>query len=290
MNEHPVRRHEDADRSAFRVIVLAVALALFAAGCAQPKLPPVATTGQYLPGKVVWHDLVTADLAAAQKFYAALFGWSFYPAGDGYLHVFSGGRLIGGMATQPEPPHAGYWMPLVSVSNVDRAVEAVSKSGGTRHIEPFDMPGRGRVSVVADPFGATFGLIRTAQGDPADHPAEANDWLWNEIWTTDPARAAGFYKAVAGYTEGEREAFGAAYHYLEASGKPRAGLVAKPDPKLSDTWLVYVRVEDPAAVAKRAEALGGKVLLAPGPQARGGTLAIIMDPAGAAFAVQKWEH
>jgi predicted enzyme related to lactoylglutathione lyase len=271
-----------------RWLALMLGLALLAAGCAKPRLPALATTGHYLPGKVVWHDLVTPDLAKVRNFYGALFGWTFDEVSGGYVLVRSGGHLVGGMAEQDSGSQASYWMPLVSVENVDQAAERVRQAGGSVHLPPFDLPGRGRISVVADPFGATFGLIRAAQGDPADHEPAVNQWLWNEVWTTDPHQAAEFYRSLAGYTEGERTVFGAPYHYLEHSGQPRVGLVEKPDPAISNTWVAYVRVDDPAEVATRAAALGGKILLAPRRDIREGTLAIIMDPSGAVLIAQKW--
>jgi predicted enzyme related to lactoylglutathione lyase len=53
-------------------------------------------------------------------------------------------------------------------------------------------------------------------------------------------------------------------------------------------WLPYVRVDDPSALARKAQALGGRVLLEPSPERRHGTLAIVADPSGAALALQKW--
>ena len=44
-----------------------------------PELPPLTTESgaSRLPGKFVWADLATDDIGAAQKFYGALFGWTF---------------------------------------------------------------------------------------------------------------------------------------------------------------------------------------------------------------------
>jgi hypothetical protein len=43
------------------------------------QLPPIADSAnlEHHPGKIVWADLVTPDLAAAERFYGGLFGWSF---------------------------------------------------------------------------------------------------------------------------------------------------------------------------------------------------------------------
>src|SRR5258705_4371031 len=48
-----------------------------------PPLPPLTTASgsPRLPGKFVWADLVTDDLAAAQNFYGRLFGWTFRDVG-----------------------------------------------------------------------------------------------------------------------------------------------------------------------------------------------------------------
>jgi hypothetical protein len=58
--------------------------------------------------------------------------------------------------------------------------------------------------------------------------------------------------------------------------------------EVQSNWLPYVKVDDPAATAARVEALGGRVLFAPSPEARNGSVALVMDPTGAAFAIQKW--
>jgi predicted enzyme related to lactoylglutathione lyase len=52
-------------------------------------------------------------------------------------------------------------------------------------------------------------------------------------------------------------------------------------------WLTSFGVADPAAAAMLAESLGGKVLLAPSPEVREGTMAIVADPSGAVVVLQQ---
>lgn len=54
------------------LLLLAV---VFSAGCAAtlPEVPPLGAENISLPGKVVWHDLVTHEMKEAKKFYAGLF-------------------------------------------------------------------------------------------------------------------------------------------------------------------------------------------------------------------------
>jgi hypothetical protein len=60
--------------------------ALFVAACASlnVNLPSITETptGERLPGKIVWRDLLTNDPAASQRFYGELFGWEFKSVGN----------------------------------------------------------------------------------------------------------------------------------------------------------------------------------------------------------------
>jgi predicted enzyme related to lactoylglutathione lyase len=56
---------------------------------------------------------------------------------------------------------------------------------------------------------------------------------------------------------------------------------------MQSVWLTYFGVDDPAAAAARAQALGGKVLLPASPQLREGSMAVVTDPSGAVLVLQK---
>jgi predicted enzyme related to lactoylglutathione lyase len=53
-------------------------------------------------------------------------------------------------------------------------------------------------------------------------------------------------------------------------------------------WLSYFAVQDPVSIANKAQALGGKILIAPSADLREGTIALIQDPDGVILALQKW--
>ena len=67
--------------SLVKVILLALPFLLLLTNCSRelPKVPPVTASpsGEYHPGKFVWHDLMTTDVPAVKKFYGDLFGWEF---------------------------------------------------------------------------------------------------------------------------------------------------------------------------------------------------------------------
>ena len=86
-----------------RAAAIGAALALMAAGFAwSAAAAPVmvnATPEAALPGKFVWFDAVTDDLAASEAFYGAVFDWSFRSIGSGdnrYTLIQNRGRSIGG--------------------------------------------------------------------------------------------------------------------------------------------------------------------------------------------------
>ena len=99
---------------------------------------------------------------------------------------------------------------------------------------------------------------------------------------------------VAGLFHGCAECFGLGigdgliFLSVENDGRRRAGIIHLPWQEVTPNWLPYVNVEDPAAMAKRVEELGGQVLIPPRPDIRNGSVGIVTDPSGAAFAIQKW--
>jgi predicted enzyme related to lactoylglutathione lyase len=247
-----------------------------------------------LVGKFVWRDLVTDNPDAVKPFYAALFGWEFEEGralGAPYTLVKSGGQYIAGISKtrrpQPDQP-VSQWLSFMSVANVDRAIEQTRAAGGSVVAGPLDLPNVGRGAVVLDLEGAPLGLLRSTIGDPADVATPAlNRFLWTEHLSRDPQASADFYAALAGF-EVRKIDFAGNPYWLLVQGRGRAGLLRNPIAVDRPIWLPYVQVADPAATAERAVRLGGRVLLAPRPDLRNGTMALIADPSGAVLALQKW--
>jgi predicted enzyme related to lactoylglutathione lyase len=58
----------------------------------------------------------------------------------------------------PEMP--SYWLVYFGVEDVDGSHRAALDAGGRELLAPIDFPG-GRMSIVSDPQGAAFGLMKT---------------------------------------------------------------------------------------------------------------------------------
>ena len=267
-----------------------------AANAADRYWPPIVdpATGQYTPGRWVWGDLVTSDVAAAADFYGKVFGWTFETYGgendvDTYTLVLADGLPIGGMvfdarAMKGKVPSAR-WLPFVSVTDVGAAADAVTRAGGKVVYAPILLGERGETAIFRDPDGVLFGALRSKNGDPPDYAGDLNEWVWLDLWTGDVERATQFYRAVVGYEVLPLPEGGArSGAHLASGGYLRAGVMKRDDVRESAVWLPYVRVADAAAAVERARAAGGKVLRSPVnlPQA---IVAIVADPTGAAVGV-----
>lgn len=268
--------------------LLATLLGLAAAASIQlsPRVSAATT-----PGEFVWHDLVTHDAAASRAFYGALFGWTFQPGqgvDPGYLMIKQGSEPIGGIVTVEKDKALPQWLSYVTVPDVDKAAAEFTAAGGKVFRAPLDARKDLRIAVVGDGQGAPLGLASRGRPDAPTGVPAVNRWLWMEYVAVDAPRALEFYGRALGYTsEVKGTQAGLTYHVLKA-GSPRAGLFQSPWKRESSAWLPYVRVEDPAAMTAKVTQLGGTVLLAPSPDVRNGSLAVVLDPAGAALALQKF--
>lgn len=297
-----VRRVIESTRRQRRIavrLVLALGISAVAVSCATstPLAPPAGMSISKTPliGKFVWRDLMTDDPALVKPFYAGLFGWEFEERtamGRPYTLVKSGGAYIGGIAKAerqaPDQPNA-QWLSFLSVADVDQAEKQTRAAGGKVLLTAFDLPKVGRAAIVLDPQGAPLGLIRASFGDPADASQPGlNNFLWTEELVHDPRAAAKFYAGLAGY-EVMAEKDGDRPYLVLRRDRDRAAIMRIPIDGMQPRWLVSVRVADPAKSAQRAKQLGGKVLVAPHPDVRDGTVALIADPSGALIALQKWK-
>ena len=282
--------------------------ALLISACASlnVNLPSIteAPTGERLPGKIIWRDLLTNDPAASQQFYGELFGWEFESVGDAsnlrsnsaYTLIRHNGKLIGGMVDTVAlngRDDISQWVVLMSVEDLDARVASAAASGGSVVAPVTDLQDRGRLALIRDAEGALLGLLETRDGDPRDSEPEVGGFLWDELWTTDVRNAGAFYNKVAGLTadtvdiDADDET-APTYRLLKSGDTPRVGIMPNPLDGLDPVWVSYLRVDNPAAITSRVAELGGRVIVEAGPRPIGGDVAFIAGPSGAGIALQTW--
>lgn len=283
-----------------RSLAATCASLLCGVGLAAPvQLPGIGgVAGEHHPGKIIWADLATPDLAGAERFYAGLFGWTFQTvsgAGVEYAVALSGAQPVAGIVQKTLPKserRQPAWLTFIAVRDVDATERSAIAHGAKIVSKPTSYAGRGREAVFADPDGAVFGVLASSNGDPPDVLAAPGAWIWSSLLAQDPDREATFYQAIFRYDLFDLPPEdGAGHVILSSEDYARAGVNPLPTGgHRRPHWLNFVRVQSADETAAKAVSLGGKVLVAPYEDRHGGKVAVIADPAGAPLGIMEWSE
>jgi predicted enzyme related to lactoylglutathione lyase len=253
-------------------------------------------------GDFIWYELMTPDAERAGEFYSAVIpGWSFgerMPGDVNYRGIErSDGGSAGGvlqlddsMRSQGARPT---WLGYISVTDVDEAISSIQRAGGKALMPAFEVPNVGRIAMVADPQGAPFYVMKPIP--PAGKPDASSDVFsptqpqrvsWNELNTSDPSAARGFYGKQFGWTSDDFMPMGelGEYRFWVHHGVQLGavcGLMGQSAPK----WRFYFRVPSIAEAKAVVEAKGGTITNGPHEVPGGDYVIIGIDPQGAEFAL-----
>jgi len=256
-----------------------------------------------VPGDFIWYELMARDPEAARGFYCAVLGWTAapYPSTNlvggamEYTLWRSGQHDVGGMMRLPEDALArgagSSWVGYVGVADVDAMAARIAKAGGTVHVPPNDVPGVGRMAMVADPQGAPFYVMRGAS-EGASHAFAAGKpghCGWHELHTSDWEAAFRFYGPLFGWRKGDAVDMGpmGTYQLFHPAGarEDAVGAMFNSPQSPAPHWLYYFQVDDIDAAGARLEAHGGKNLMGPREVPGGAWIIQAQDPQGALFAL-----
>jgi len=263
------------------------------------ELPPLNSppSNEHHVGKVVWADLVTPSLSDAEKFYSALFGWTFQNihAGDtDYAVAMEAGRPVAGIVEKPvsvSERHQSAWLTFIAVRDVDAVKRTALAQKGKVLADSVSYAMRGRQAVLADPEGAVFAVLASSSGDPPDYLAAPGEWIWSSLLAKDPEHEAAFYQDLFGYDVFDAEsADGLEHLILSSDDYARASANALPTAEghRHAHWLNFIRVNNAADMVTKAVSLGGRILVEPHLDRHGGMVAVVADPAGAPVGLMEW--
>jgi uncharacterized protein len=113
---------------------------------------------------------------------------------------------------------------------------------------------------------------------------------WFELSSTDPDKSYAFYNGLFGWqrTDMDLGEMGTYSFLANDNGTIGAFCGMQPDLKsqgIPSHWQVYFAVDDCDASAKRANELGGTVLMPPFDVSQHGRMTVISDPTGAVFCI-----
>jgi uncharacterized protein len=276
----------------------------------------------YLPGVPCWLDTMQPDPDAAKEFYGELFGWTFdnrAPQGspEPYYVAQLHGKDVAAVGGPSEAGSSPTWNPYTAVVNVDAAVSRVREAGGRVVMEPMDIPGAGRMAVLADTEGAVFSVWEAGGFIGAQLVNEPGTWNFSELNTRKPKAAERFYRAVFGWESFDFEMGDSSYTFFTLAGY--GDFLAKSNPRVRETieaggdyakftdavatlidrsteqdasepphWSVTFAVDDADATASTAERLGAKVIVPPF-DVEPVRMTVLADPQGAVFAASKFQ-
>ncbi|WP_439594426.1 VOC family protein [Falsiroseomonas sp.] len=249
-------------------------------------------------GSFIWYELLTTAPAAATRFYGSLLGWTAAPHGGpgggpgggpvpGYSILSHGAQAIGGLMQAPEGV-APVWLGYIGVEDVDAAVAGIQAAGGAVQMPARDIPGVGRIAMVADPGGAPFYVMRGSsdQASGSFDPQAVGHCAWNEYTAADAEAAIGFYAAQFGWTRGQALPMGAAgtYQLMELQGRAFGAIMPRQD-AAAPHWTFVFRVARIGPAAQGIWDGGGTILYGPAEVPGGDHVVFGRDPQGALFAL-----
>ena len=249
-------------------------------------------------GSFIWYELITTDTKASGRFYSDVVGWSVGAFGGQYpdYGIFSAGEsAVAGMMALPDQAAEGGmrpgWFGYIGVDDVETTIAAITDAGGRVHMPASELPGVGRMAMVADPQGALFYVMRGASDQSSTAFDAGPDAIgrcgWNELATSDLAAGLGFYTGQFGWTKGGSMSMGdrGDYQFIDHAGEPIGAAMTRAPDTAPPMWRFYFRVRDIDAAFRRTTEAGGTIMH--GPAAVPGDVHVVIaaDPQGAVFAL-----
>lgn len=254
-------------------------------------------------GGWIWYELMTSDVAGAKAFYDKVIGWNIgaesASPGQDYRMIgrSDGGNAGGVLGLTPEMIAGGAnpgWLGYLHTADVDAAITAIEADGGKVQMPAIDMPGVGRMAMVADPQGAPFYLM-TPTPPPGMEDAISDVFSvdqpqrvrWNELASADLCAAIAFYTTHFGWTQQGEMDMGpmGKYAFIQHGGVGIGAIMGLIPPASASKWTFFIGVDDIDRALAAIPDSGGTVTNGPHEIPGGEFTAYATDPQGAAFAV-----
>jgi predicted enzyme related to lactoylglutathione lyase len=231
------------------------------------------------PGTFCNARLHTPDIAAATRFYGAVFGWEIHDDNGTPSFLLRGERVAGIRRTDDAQ---SLWVPYVAVESVGVTRDAAARAGGTV-IEAFSQPGPNHAAVIKDPEGAVFGLCAPDASDIATLTDGPGTIWWVEVLTNTPDVLMQFYGGLLRWYFTEQALAPHPRYVTWMRGEQPVGglLPIGRDWSASPRWQVLFQVDDLEASVAHVVAAGGNVEFGPLNVPKAGTLTSVRDPQGA---------
>jgi len=242
-------------------------------------------------GRFIWHELLCTDTSAAAAFYTRVLPWKAQPFSPGSPYwIFrnqDGRSVAGAMRLSDEARSAGtgpHWRGYIGAADVD-ATAGQAVGLGARIQQPVqDVPGVGRVALLTDPEGATFGLF--CPSDAMSSGPGAAGFTWDELAARDRVTALAFYQRLFGWQLRTPLDMGGGFQYqVFGLDQDFGGAYTIPaDRAMPPCWCPYAASGSADETAGKVGAAGGQLIHGPVDVPGGGRIVQFFDAQHAMFA------
>jgi predicted enzyme related to lactoylglutathione lyase len=255
------------------------------------------TMSGFSEGAPCWADVSLPDLAAGQRFYGELFGWTFQDQGEKYDHYTMAqrdGRDAAALMAKMNPSMPTAWSVYLASDEVGKTAAQIREAGGQVVFGPDAVGDSGVMMGVLDPGGSYLGVWQPGRHTGFGIVNEPGAYCWTENHTRAVDAVDSFYKTVFGY-ESQQIGDGVHFDYLVNSlptvpEGPISGRMKRPadgpaeEAGAPSAYQVFFAVEDCDAAAATVRRLGGQVRQEP-KDSPYGRVAGVTDDQGAAFSI-----
>ncbi|MCC9705827.1 VOC family protein [Streptomyces sp. MNU76] len=190
------------------------------------------------------------------------------------------------------------WNIYFRTPDADATAKAVEHAHGSVRMRPMDVADEGRMAILADRAGVSFGVWQPRRVQGLDVVTDPGALCWLELYTPDLPAAAGFFNSVFGWETPAIDVGGGSRTCVHPAGTEPGSMFAgivpiDEDPSEAGSgpyWLPYFEVADPDAAVSRALEHGGGVRRPANDIPGAGRYAKLTDPYGARFAVIRSEQ
>lgn len=246
-----------------------------------------------------WVDLTTNDIAATAAFYRQVLNWTATSVPGSmkrdYVVLRVGEAAVAGMRSRPDDAPTG-WTVYLATDDVESSVARAVALGATvvsppKDVEilyelesPLPAAALGRKAVLADPQGAVVGLWQGGTLNGSQLVNKPGGLCWEELYSSDPVGAAGFYTSLFNYAFEPEPPYGPDYmsFRLQDERVGLGGVRAVGSNSVPAGWLPFFGVADADAASRSAQAQGGSVILPTFATPRD-QVALLADPGGDPF-------
>jgi predicted enzyme related to lactoylglutathione lyase len=118
-----------------------------------------------IPGSLCWNELLTTDTEEAKSFFTQLFDWGSQTSemiNITYTAFLLDKKPVAGMyqLSKEMGDMPSHWLPYFAVEDCDQTSTKAQELSATVLQPPTNIPGTGRFSVLQDPQGAAFAILK----------------------------------------------------------------------------------------------------------------------------------